>query len=155
MPLFLGDTPKAHCQVTQNIVFEVTEFQWWGLGWTLSEVAGVTKTKQNTGDHHIYSGLTSHESLTTIEYNQVLYYCLFLKMAPPQALQRDVEFRTVDGITLRGFFYAPIGDEKMPCIIMTHGVRLSLNVPVVKVNVAKILFCVVFRSQRAIPPRFC
>ncbi|GLA21841.1 hypothetical protein AnigIFM62618_001976, partial [Aspergillus niger] len=42
-------------------------------------------------------------------------------MAPIRALQRDVEFRTVDGIMLRGVFYAPTGDEKMPCIIMTHG----------------------------------
>jgi cephalosporin-C deacetylase-like acetyl esterase len=67
--------------------------------------------------------------LTNIE---VLFYCLFLTMAPIRALQRDVEFRTVDGIMLRGVFYAPTGDEKMPCIIMTHGVFLSLNFPVVK-----------------------
>ncbi|KAG4253878.1 hypothetical protein BFJ72_g14747 [Fusarium proliferatum] len=39
-------------------------------------------------------------------------------MAP---VQRDVEFRTLDGTTLRGLFYAPIADEKRPCIIMTHG----------------------------------
>lgn len=57
-------------------------------------------------------------------------------MARPQIFQRDVEFRTVDGLTLRGLFYAPIGAEKTPCIIMTHGVCLSLNVPVVKINVA-------------------
>lgn len=61
-------------------------------------------------------------------------------MARPQTLQRDVEFRTVDGLTLRGLFYAPITAEKIPCIIMTHGVCLSLNVLVVKVNVANKLF---------------
>lgn len=48
-------------------------------------------------------------------------------MARPQTIQRDVEFRTVDGLTLRGLFYAPIGAENVPCIIMTHGVCLSLN----------------------------
>ncbi|KXG53323.1 uncharacterized protein PGRI_003730 [Penicillium griseofulvum] len=42
-------------------------------------------------------------------------------MAPSQTPQIDVEFRTVDGVTLRGFFYAPAGAVKVPCIIMTHG----------------------------------
>ncbi|KAF4956906.1 hypothetical protein FGADI_3509 [Fusarium gaditjirri] len=39
-------------------------------------------------------------------------------MAPGR---RDVEFPTVDGLTLRGWFYTASGDGKLPCIIMANG----------------------------------
>ncbi|KAL7754694.1 hypothetical protein ACKLNR_015364 [Fusarium oxysporum f. sp. zingiberi] len=39
-------------------------------------------------------------------------------MAPGR---RDVEFPTVDGLTLRGWFYTASGDGKHPCIIMANG----------------------------------
>jgi cephalosporin-C deacetylase-like acetyl esterase len=38
--------------------------------------------------------------------------------------REDVEFKTQDGITLRGWFYTPASaaaGAKLPCIIMTHG----------------------------------
>ncbi|KAF5671913.1 alpha beta hydrolase superfamily hydrolase [Fusarium denticulatum] len=35
--------------------------------------------------------------------------------------RRDVEFPTVDGLTLRGWFYTASGDGKHPCIIMANG----------------------------------
>ncbi|KAI1026985.1 hypothetical protein LB504_008049 [Fusarium proliferatum] len=35
--------------------------------------------------------------------------------------RRDVEFPTVDGLTLRGWFYTANGDGKHPCIIMANG----------------------------------
>ncbi|EWY97379.1 hypothetical protein FOYG_02227 [Fusarium oxysporum NRRL 32931] len=38
-------------------------------------------------------------------------------MAPGR---RDVEFPTVDGLTLRGWFYTASGDGKHPCIIMAN-----------------------------------
>lgn len=38
--------------------------------------------------------------------------------------RRDVEFPTVDGLTLRGWFYTANGDGKQPCIIMANGVGL-------------------------------
>jgi hypothetical protein len=34
---------------------------------------------------------------------------------------RNVEFRTLDGLALRGLFYTT-GKPQQPCIIMTHGV---------------------------------
>jgi hypothetical protein len=44
------------------------------------------------------------------------------KMAPER---RTVEFKTVDGLTLRGWFF-PVG-VKGPCIIMAHGVSDFMN----------------------------
>ncbi|KAF5981543.1 hypothetical protein FCOIX_4191 [Fusarium coicis] len=35
--------------------------------------------------------------------------------------RRDVEFPTVDGLTLRGWLYTASGDGKHPCIIMANG----------------------------------
>ncbi|KAF5981981.1 hydrolase of the alpha/beta superfamily [Fusarium bulbicola] len=35
--------------------------------------------------------------------------------------RRDVEFPTVDGLALRGWFYTASGDGKHPCIIMANG----------------------------------
>ncbi|KZL87246.1 kda protein in trax-fino intergenic region, partial [Colletotrichum incanum] len=43
---------------------------------------------------------------------------LFFKMVHTQ---RNVEFPTVDGTTLRGLFFSPVRDGTMPCIVMTHG----------------------------------
>ncbi|RFU76084.1 hypothetical protein TARUN_6156 [Trichoderma arundinaceum] len=38
--------------------------------------------------------------------------------------RRNVSFQTVDGVTLKGWFF-PAGSEKGPCIIMTHGVLID------------------------------
>lgn len=38
--------------------------------------------------------------------------------------RRDVAFPTVDGITLKGWFF-PASDRNGPCVIMTPGVCLS------------------------------
>lgn len=36
--------------------------------------------------------------------------------------REDIEFKTCDGVTLRGWFYkSPSGSEKMPCLVMSHG----------------------------------
>lgn len=38
--------------------------------------------------------------------------------------RKDVEFKTADGVTLRGWFYrpdAPAADSKLPCLVMSHG----------------------------------
>lgn len=38
--------------------------------------------------------------------------------------REDVEFKTQDGLCLRGWFYRPTGssrDSKLPCIVMCHG----------------------------------
>ncbi|KAF4339184.1 kDa in traX-finO intergenic region [Fusarium beomiforme] len=35
--------------------------------------------------------------------------------------RRDVDFPTVDGLTLRGWFYSASGEGKHPCIIMANG----------------------------------
>ncbi|PVH98365.1 alpha/beta-hydrolase [Periconia macrospinosa] len=42
--------------------------------------------------------------------------------------RRNIEFPTVDGVTLRGHFYPARGQgtiQKAPCIIMAHGIRLT------------------------------
>ena len=38
--------------------------------------------------------------------------------------REDVEFRTADGTTLRGWFYPQ--EQKSGCIIMTHGVSVVI-----------------------------
>ena len=39
--------------------------------------------------------------------------------------QKDIEFKTVDGVTLRGWLFSPSsggsGDSKLPCLVMAHG----------------------------------
>lgn len=38
--------------------------------------------------------------------------------------RKDIDFRTSDGVTLRGWFYTPAGDSTkklLPCFIMSHG----------------------------------
>jgi len=36
--------------------------------------------------------------------------------------REDIEFKTSDNVTLRGWFYKPAGDhEKLPCLVMSHG----------------------------------
>lgn len=38
--------------------------------------------------------------------------------------REDVEFKTVDGVALRGWFYRPddaAEGEKLPCLVMAHG----------------------------------
>jgi cephalosporin-C deacetylase-like acetyl esterase len=36
--------------------------------------------------------------------------------------QKDVEFKTIDGVTLRGWFFTPNATTgKAPCLIMAHG----------------------------------
>lgn len=36
---------------------------------------------------------------------------------------KDVEFKTSDGVTLRGWFYTPesSANKKLPCLVMAHG----------------------------------
>lgn len=39
--------------------------------------------------------------------------------------RRDIEFKTYDGLTLRGWFYPAAGKlEKSPAIVITHGVSI-------------------------------
>lgn len=40
-------------------------------------------------------------------------------MAP----RKDISFKTVDGLTLRGWLYSPAGGSsgKLPCLVMSHG----------------------------------
>jgi len=37
--------------------------------------------------------------------------------------RRDIEFKTSDQVTLRGWLYTPTasGEDKLPCLIMAHG----------------------------------
>ena len=36
--------------------------------------------------------------------------------------RRNVEFKTTDGVTLRGWFYTPQQSSgKIPCLVMAHG----------------------------------
>jgi cephalosporin-C deacetylase-like acetyl esterase len=36
--------------------------------------------------------------------------------------RKDIEFRTTDGVTLRGWFYSPESSSgKVPCLVMAHG----------------------------------
>ncbi|KAB8230812.1 alpha/beta hydrolase [Aspergillus alliaceus] len=37
------------------------------------------------------------------------------------ALRQDIEFKTLDGVILRGWFYSPRQDTAQPCIIMASG----------------------------------
>lgn len=39
------------------------------------------------------------------------------------ATSKRVEFRTVDGVTLRGDLYMPNKNNKVPIVVMTQGVR--------------------------------
>ena len=36
-------------------------------------------------------------------------------------MREDIEFRTEDGVTLRGWHYAPEGVEQPPLVVMAHG----------------------------------
>ena len=40
-------------------------------------------------------------------------------------MRQDISFKTVDGVTLGGWFYPPAakpdGDSKAPCLVMSHG----------------------------------
>ena len=47
-------------------------------------------------------------------------------MEEEKAYQR-VEFKTFDGVTLRGDLYLPM-KENAPLVIMTHGVSLRLTI---------------------------
>ncbi|KAF7587999.1 hypothetical protein BBP40_006428, partial [Aspergillus hancockii] len=35
--------------------------------------------------------------------------------------RRDIEFKTSDHLTLRGWFCTPSSSEKLPCLVMAHG----------------------------------
>lgn len=36
--------------------------------------------------------------------------------------QKDISFKTCDGVTLRGWFFTPdSSDGKLPCLVMAHG----------------------------------
>lgn len=36
--------------------------------------------------------------------------------------RRDIEFKTCDHVTLRGWFYTPTdAPAKLPCLVMAHG----------------------------------
>lgn len=39
-------------------------------------------------------------------------------------LRRDIQFKSYDGITLRGWFYPGHGRSRAPVIVMSHGVSL-------------------------------
>jgi uncharacterized protein len=36
-------------------------------------------------------------------------------------MRRDIEFRTEDGVTLRGWHYTPPGSGRVPTVVMAHG----------------------------------
>lgn len=41
--------------------------------------------------------------------------------------RRNIEFKTFDGLTLRGWFYPAAGNlTKSPAIVISHGVSISL-----------------------------
>lgn len=45
--------------------------------------------------------------------------------SPPR---RDIEFKTFDGLTLRGWFYPAAGNlAKSPAIVISHGVRIPCS----------------------------
>lgn len=60
--------------------------------------------------------------------------------------RRDIEFKASDGTILRGWFYVSTNlSEKAPCIILSHGVLLLLN----------IIWWLVLSSQRVGPGLLC
>lgn len=52
--------------------------------------------------------------LRTIDYALAPYS----KQMPSR---EDIEFKTVDGVTLRGWFYPAANSQKAPCIVLAHG----------------------------------
>lgn len=44
-------------------------------------------------------------------------------------LRCDIEFKSYDGIALRGWFYPARGRDRAPVIVMSHGVSRSILSP--------------------------
>lgn len=71
----------------------------------------------------LYTSLESH--LLSLSHRHLLIYTLKPSTSITMSLnRRDVAFPTVDGITLKGWFF-PASDRHGPCVIMTPGVCLS------------------------------
>lgn len=71
----------------------------------------------------LYTCLESH--LLSLSHRHLLIYTFKPSTSITMSLnRRDVEFPTVDGITLKGWFF-PASDRNGPCVIMTPGVCLS------------------------------
>jgi hypothetical protein len=54
--------------------------------------------------------------------------------------RREIEFPTLDQVTLKGWFYGVQGDVKRPCIIMASGVSRE-RIPQTNWNCLELIDC--------------
>lgn len=82
---------------------------------------GLQKTKRSCG----FPEICHHEKEIFIRASSASLSQDYLEMSPNR---RDVEFKTLDGLTLKAWFYPTASNS--PCIIMSHGVRPSFHLPI-------------------------